>query len=327
MIDRFKSNRILGIGSALVDILINESDAFLNEIGALKGGMTLTSDSHINEILLKTRNKSNIVPGGSACNTIIGIALLGGQTQFIGKRGEDDLGKFFENYLKKNYVDTCLLTSTLPTGKVLSIITPDAQRTMYTYLGAASETRPDEIFKSYFKNLGIAYIEGYLIYNKDLIFKILKLAKAAGVYIALDLSSYTIVEENKSLFKSIVEEYVDILFANEDEARVFTENSDEQTQLDLLSRNVDIAILKLGKRGSMVYHNDQTIKIDPKGTKDAIDTTGAGDLYAAGFLFGLVNGYSILKCGEIASLCGYEVCQEIGASISNKGWERINYEL
>ncbi len=314
---------IVGIGSALVDILTHEDDEFLAQTGAAKGGMTLVGKEDIERILAMSSATTRVVPGGSACNTVIGVGNLGGSARFIGKCGHGDMGKLIEDDLRKQNVEPVLLRSDLPTGRVLSIITPDAQRTMFTYLGASAETRPEEIAVNFFKDAAIVHVEGYLLFKPDLIKASLSAAKKAGAKVSLDLASFTVVEESKELLEYLVETYVDILIANEDEAEAFTGHTDERQALEALAAKTDIAVLKVGPRGSYVTHAGDTIAVKPMGDGNALDTTGAGDLWAAGFLFGLVKGYSIEQCGRLGSACGYEVCQVIGANIPDDGWNRI----
>jgi len=314
---------IAGIGSALVDILIHEDDAFLANLGAAKGGMTLVDKEDIERTLAMSSAKSSVVPGGSACNTVIGVGNLGGKARFVGKCGSDIMGNLIEDDLKRQNVEPALLRADSPTGCSLSIITPDAQRSMFTYLGASAETRPEDISVHCFKNAAVVLVEGYLLYNPDLIKASLSAAKKAGAKIALDLASYTVVAESRALLEHLVEAYVDILIANEDEAEAYTGQSDERKALEALAAKADIAVLKVGPRGSYVTHAGDTTTVTPMGDGKALDTTGAGDLWAAGFLFGLVNGYSIDHCGRLGSACGYEVCQVIGANIPADGWERI----
>ncbi len=325
MIDILKSDRqlIVGIGSALVDILIHEDDEFLKKTGAVKGGMTLVDNTWIERTLAMGSGTATIVAGGSACNTIVGVGQLGGQARFVGKCGTDDWGRQYEDDLGKQNVDPALVRSDSPTGRVLSIITPDAQRTMFTYLGASAETRPEEITAGSFADAAVVHIEGYLLFNPDLIQAALMAAKKAGALISLDLASFTVVEQSLVLLKKLVADYVDILIANEDEARAFSGQSDENLALRALAGKANIAVLKVGPRGSRISYAGETIPIQAIGDGTALDTTGAGDLWAAGFLFGLVNGYPLEKCGRLGSACGYEVCQVIGANIPNEGWNRI----
>ncbi|MEJ2096456.1 MAG: adenosine kinase [Deltaproteobacteria bacterium] len=292
---------VVGIGSALVDILIHTDDAFLNKTGAAKGGMTLVDKEFIEKTLAMAANRSVLVPGGSACNTVIGVGKLGGRARF--------------------------LKSSTPTGRVLSLITPDAQRSMFTFLGAASEAHPEELLTCEFNDAAVVHVEGYLLFNKALIQTALARAKAAGAMVSLDLASYTIVKSSKEFLEELIEKYVDILIANEDEAEAFTGFSDEEKAIEALSKRAPIAVLKVGKRGSYIAEGARIYRIGPLGNGDAMDTTGAGDLWAAGFLFGLVQGFPIEKCGAIGSACGYEVCQVMGASIPDEGWKRIKSSM
>ena len=314
---------IVGVGSALVDILCNENDAFLEQTGAAKGGMTLVEKEFIEHTLSLTTARPLIVPGGSSCNTTVGIGKLGGQARFVGKCGHGRWGQLLRDDLKRNNVDPFLFTSNSPTGRVLSIITPDAQRSMFTYLGASSETQPAELTNDCFDNAAIVHIEGYLLFNPELITTAIKLAREAGALVSLDLASYTVVEESRDVLNQIVDRSIDILIANEDEARAFTGYKDEKKALADLSQNAAIAVVKVGERGSYISNGRQIVHVPSTGDGHAVDTTGAGDLWASGFLFGLVNDYSIEKCGRLGSVCGYEVCQVIGATIPDEGWARI----
>lgn len=318
---------IAGIGSALVDILSHENDETLEKIGSAKGGMTLVDSDFIENTLKKIQGKPVLAPGGAACNAINGIGKLGGKARFIAKYGDDDTGIFFAEGLKSSGVETFLIKSPIPTGRVVSLITDDAQRTMFTYLGASADLKPEEISEDCFENCALVFIEGYLLFNRDLIIRALDCAKKAGALIALDLASYTVVESSKDVLEGIISEYVDILIANEDEARYYTDLSDEEESLKKLSKNVEIGVIKLGKRGSLICYEDNILHIDPVGDGDAVDTTGAGDLWASGFLYGLINGFDLEKSGRLASVCGFEVCQVDGAVIPDNIWNKINAEF
>ena len=315
--------RITGIGSALVDILINESDQFLMNLGKEKGGMTLVENKDIKQILAETNQTPVVVPGGAACNTIVGVGNLGGDARFIGRRGNDVYGQAFEKQIVNCNVEPVVSISDSPTGKVLSVITPDAQRSMFTFLGASTELDPESITSDMFKETAITMIEGYLLFNKDLMTAALKAAKASGSLIALDLASFEVVNAAKDILEDIIQNFVDILIANEDEAKAYTGYDDEKKGIEKMSQHVTYAVLKIGKRGSYVSHNNHIIRINARSGNAPIDTTGAGDLWAAGFLFGIAHGFSIEKSGRIASACGYEVCQVMGAQIPEPAWERI----
>lgn len=318
---------IVGVGSALVDILCNEDDGFLDRTGAAKGGMTLVDKAFIESTLSRITGKPTIVPGGSACNTLIGIGKLGGSARFVGKCGSGQWGQLFREELTRSHVEPVLFPSKSPTGRVLSIITPDSQRSMFTYLGASSETQPAELTGRCFDKAAIVHIEGYLLFNPELMITAIRAASEAGALVSLDLASYTVVEESRELLNRIIIDSIDIVVANEDEARAFTGCADEREALSSLASKAAIAVVKVGKRGSLIAQGGQTIQIDPIGDGYAVDTTGAGDLWAAGFLYGLVNGFSLEKSGRLGSACGYEVCQVVGATIPDEGWVRIKKVL
>lgn len=314
---------VVGIGSALVDILVHETDEFVEKTGAVKGGMAYVDNRIIDEALRMASVTPHYVPGGSACNTVIGVGRLGGRARFVGKSGNGNLAGIFESSLKTNNVEPFLSKSTSLTGRVLSIITPDAQRSMLTYLGASAEARPEDISPECFQGAAVAHLEGYLLFNRELILSALDAARGAGARISLDLASFTVVQESRDLFAEIVKRYVDILIANEDEARAFTGYSDERSAIGAMADHCGIAVLKLGERGSLIAHEGRVVEIAPRTGAPAVDTTGAGDLWASGFLYGLVSGLSIEKSGELGSLCGYEVCRVVGAKIPDDGWRRI----
>ncbi len=318
-----KRKGITGIGNALVDILLHEDDAFVAKTGYAKGGMNYVPSDFADRMLTLSSNKPEVVPGGSACNTIVGIGKLGGGARFVGKCGRDNMGELFKRELRHSDVDPYLMASSQPTGRALSIVTPDAQRSMFTFLGAASEMTAEEVAECRFNDAAIVHIEGYLLFNSDLIVSALKRAQADGARISLDLASYTVVEQSKAELDGLVDEYVDILIANEDEAAAFTGYTEERKALEALAERAGIVALKIGKRGSYIAHQNTITKISPAGRGPVLDTTGAGDLWASGFLFGLVQGYSMEKCGRLASACGYEVCQVLGASISEEGWSKV----
>jgi sugar/nucleoside kinase (ribokinase family) len=314
---------VVGIGSALVDILVHETDDFLRKAGAVKGGMAYVDNRAIDKTIRMASKSPFFVPGGSACNTVIGVGRLGGHARFVGKSGNGNLAGLFESDLKSNNVEPWLFKSTSLTGRVLSIITPDAQRSMLTYLGASAEAQPGDITPECFGSAAVVHVEGYLLFNQELILAALDAATRAGAKISLDLASFTVVHESKAFLEELVQRYVDILIANEDEARAFTGHTDEERALAALAQASEIAVLKLGERGSLIAYNGRVYSIAPRVDRPAVDTTGAGDLWASGFLYGLVNDLSIEQSGELGSLCGYEVCQVVGAKISDEGWQRI----
>jgi sugar/nucleoside kinase (ribokinase family) len=314
---------VVGVGSALVDILAHESDAFIEKVGAVKGGMVYVDDTVIDEATKMVEHKPIVVPGGSACNTMVGIGQLNGRARFVGKCGGGSMGQLFRADLERQNVEPLLFESDSPTGRVLSIITFDAQRSMLTFLGAAAETHPREMTPVCFQDAAIVHIEGYLLFNPDLFAAIIESARNAGALISLDLASFNVVEEAKTILTGFVEQYVDILIANEDEALAYTGIRDEAKALEALAEQVDIAVLKIGARGSLIAHNGERLRVQPYGDGSAVDTTGAGDLWASGFLYGVVNQMPLDQCGNLGSRCGHAVCQVVGANIPEEQWITI----
>ncbi len=318
---------VVGVGSALIDILAHEDDAFLQKTVAVKGGMTYVDKTVIDDTVAMATGMPKMVPGGSACNTMVGIGRLGGKARFVGKCGNGHLGEMFRSDLKRQKVEPMLFDSDSHTGRVLSIITPDAQRSMLTYLGASSEAQPDEMTAACFDSAAIVHIEGYLLFNRDLIAAVLRSAREAGALISLDLASFNVVEEAKDILPDLIGQYVDILIANEDEAQAYTGIKDEQKALEALSASVDLAVLKLGARGSHMALDGDRLQVDAYGDGTALDTTGAGDLWASGFLYGLVNRLPLAQCGDLGSRCGHAVCQVLGANIAEEDWISIRKRL
>jgi sugar/nucleoside kinase (ribokinase family) len=314
-----------------MDLCIFESYEFAGDSGAEIGGMVMTDHKQIEDLVKhsSTRTPPRIVPGGSACNTAVGVGRLGGAARFVGKRGEDTLGDTLAKRIAEAGVEPVLLLSPTATGRVLSIITPDAQRSMLTYLGASAEIKPEEIVPAHFDDCAVAHVEGYLLFNPDLFKTVIKTAKSAGALVSLDLASFNVVKASLPLLNEAVDSgEVDILIANEEEAAAFTGQNDEKKAAEALRKRAPIAVMKLGKRGSIIMHGDDTINTQPHGDgHPAVDTTGAGDLWASGFLYGLVNGYPLEHCGTLASMCGYEVCQVVGAHIPPEGWDRIKKNI
>jgi len=320
--------KILGMGNSLVDILIKlDSDKYLDDLKLGRGSMTLVDKENVNEILKKTASlgysKSS---GGSAANTINGLAILGSDTGFIGKVGDDEYGIFFDTDMKSNKINTTLFKGEEETGKCLVLISEDSERTMATYLGAAIELSGTDLTEDLFKGYNYFHVEGYFVQDRTLLNKALDFAQKAGLKISIDLSSYNIVQDNREYFKEIVEKYVDILFANEEEAEAFTEEKDHKSCLMRMGEFCQTAILKLGKDGSMILDDDKIYNIKSVKTK-AIDTTGAGDLFAAGFFYGLINGHTIDVCGKIGALLGKNAVEVVGARMDDKRWEDIKTEI
>lgn len=313
--------KVLGIGNALVDIIILlDDDKLLEHLELPKGSMQLVDIKKSGQVRdASEKLDSSFASGGSAANTIHGLARLGIETTFIGKVGDDDYGNFFKEDLEKSNIKPQLFISDTHSGRAVALISPDFERTFATHLGAAIELNGAELDKSHFEGHDYFHIEGYLVQNHDLLEKALSLAKESEMIISLDLASYNVVEENIDFLKYIVEKYVDIIFANEEEAKSFTGKEPAEALNDLASI-CKIAIVKTGKDGSMVKSGNEIYTIDAIPSK-VMDTNGAGDIYAAGFLYGLNHGWRLDKCGKAGAILAGKVIQILGPKLDAKSWE------
>jgi len=315
--------RILGIGNALVDVitLIN-NDLVLEQFSLPKGSMQLVDREKSEMIKAGTVDlERRFASGGSAANTIHGLAMLGINTGFIGSVGKDSTGDFFEQDMKNAGVNTMLFRRDSITGTAVALISADSERTFATHLGAAVELNDVDLDSDVFKGFDILYLEGYLIFNKSLVEKACIIAKNNNMEIAIDLASYNVVDSRIDDFREIIEKYVDIVFANEEEAKSFTGLEPEEA-LNKISASCDIAVVKVGKDGSLIRRNEELIKVESLPV-ECRDTTGAGDLYASGFLYGYVKGLSLDKCGLLGSIMAGNVIEIIGARMDEEKWKDI----
>lgn len=321
-------NKVIGMGNALVDILTQiHDDALLEELNLPKGSMQLVDIEYAGRVLDATvgmpRDQAS---GGSAANTIHGLASLGIETAFFGKIGKDEWGEFFRSDLTKRSIFPLLLESENQSGRAFALISPDAERTFATFLGAAIELTSHELPEDMFNSYHLLHIEGYLVQNQGLIRRALEIAKARGLKVSLDLASFNVVAENLDFLHEMVTNYVDILFANEEEAKAFTGLEEEGEALNRMSEMCNLVVLKLGARGSLIKKGDETTRITAL-TVESIDTTGAGDLYAAGFLYGLIHEMPMKICGEIGSLLAGKVIEVIGPKMDERTWEAIREQV
>lgn len=319
--------KVLGMGNALTDILLQISnDDVLNILNLPKGSMQLVDEGKSEEILsLLTETTPVMATGGSASNTINGIACLGGVAGFIGKVGRDSVGDFFKRDMLNNGVTPHIELSNTKSGNCTVLVSADGERTLCTFLGAACEISASDLRMDMFHGYDIFHIEGYLVQNHDLIRTAVKMAKQAGLIVSVDLASYNVVEANLEFLNEMIRDYVDIVFANEEEARAFTGKEPEEALIHI-SDHCDIAVVKIGKEGSYIKSESTNVKVLPR-LANCIDTTGAGDLYAAGFLYGLACDYNHELCGKIGSLLSGKVVEVIGAKMSDDVWEQIHAEI
>ncbi len=315
--------KIVGIGNALVDVMtLIPDETCLGRFSLPKGSMTLVDAGRSDEIKLATNGMARtITSGGSIGNTMYGLGLLGVDSSFIGKVGNDEFGNFYEKEMADAGLVPVLMRSPLsPTGTAVALVTPDSERTFATHLGAATELEPGDLHEDFFRGYHILYVEGYLITNPPLVEQACRLAKAAGLTVAIDLASFNVVNEMRPVFRKIVDEYVDIIFANEEEARAFTGMNDPREALNAIAGLCDIAVVKTGAGGSWIRRGDEVIKVDALRV-NPIDTTGAGDLYAAGFFYGLSRGHSLDRCGVYGSILAGKVIEVVGARMPAEKWD------
>ena len=291
--------RVIGIGNALTDMLVNlKTDKVLDTFNLPKGSMSLVDAALQTEISKSVAGLPySLSLGGSAGNTIRAMARLGCDVGFIGKVGTDKTGDFFIQALENLGIEPFIFRGKERSGRCVSLISPDGERTMVTFLGAALELSAAEVTPAIFEGYDCLYIEGYLVQDHELIAGAVRTAKACGLKVAIDLASFNVVEANLEFLRSLIQDYVDIVFANEDEAKAFTGEG------------------ALIKRGSEVVH------VGIMAAAKRVDTTGAGDLYAAGFLSGLCEGLTLRQCGTIGAIVAGKVIEVVGTTFSEEAWQ------
>lgn len=316
--------KILGLGNALVDVMTQlQDDDFLKKHNLPKGSMQLVDMQTSTQVLDSAEGlKQSLSSGGSAANTIHGLACMGAETGYVGTVGKDDYGKFFRNDMASKNIQPLLFESETPTGRAIALITPDSERTFATYLGAATELVPELITDELFKGYDMLHTEGYLVFNNELILSALKVAKKNGLKVSLDMASYNVVEANLDFLQGLISNYVDIVFANEEEAKALTGKEPEQALLEI-SEHCEIAIVKVGSKGSMIKKGEDIVRVNAINAK-SLDTTGAGDLYASGFLYGMSKNWSLEKSGMAGSILAGNVIEVIGSKMNDERWDKIH---
>ncbi|MCA0200896.1 MAG: adenosine kinase [Proteobacteria bacterium] len=306
---------VIGIGSAIVDILSRTEDDFINAHGMVKGTMALC-DAARSKFIYDRIGKAVEISGGSAANSMAGIASMGGKPCFIGKVGKDKLGEIFVHDIEVVGVDFAGSTGALPTATCVILVTPDGQRTMNTFLGACTEVGPDDIDEKKIADSHVLYIEGYqwdTPQAKAAIRKATKAAKSAGRQVALSLSDPFVVERHRGDLLGLIKDEIDILFGNEDEIFRLYEAGDISTAVERLRGAKVLAIMTRGAKGAVMFDGQTTAAVDAAPVEKVIDTTGAGDLFAAGFLYGYTHGRSLVSCARIGAVAAAEVISHMGA--------------
>lgn len=318
--------RVIGIGNALTDMLVNlSSDEVLERYGIARGSMSLVDSALQSEVSKAVAGRPySLSLGGSADNTIRAMARLGAQVGFIGKVGQDTTGDFFEQALENLGIKPVIFRGKSRSGKCVSLISTDGERTMLTHLGAAMEMCAEEISAEIFDGYDCLYIEGYLVQDHKLIESVARIAKQSGLKVAIDLASFNVVEENLDFLRNLVEQYVDIVFANEDEAKVFTGEAEPINALQYISEHCELAVVKIGMKGALIKQGEQVVHVGIMAAAKRVDTTGAGDFYAAGFLYGLTEGLDLRQCGTIGAVTAGKVIEIVGTTLSDEAWDDIS---
>lgn len=326
MITQFE---LVGVGSPIIDTLTRVPDSFLETVGGAKGGMVLTDAETLHRWMAAVPNALTESPGGSAGNTTFAAARLGLSTTFVGKIGNDEGGRFYRSQLEALGGNTSRLkTGGVPNGRCLSLITPDSQRTLRTDLGAAATLAPHEISSADFFGCRHAHIEGYLLFNPDLMRAVLQSAKDAGCTLSLDLASFEVVHAARSELGDILDTYIDLVFANEDESAAWCgEETSLEERARILSGEKRIGVVKAGADGAWLAYRGTAFHRDALPGITAIDTTGAGDFWAAGFLTGWIRGKPLPTCADWGARLGAEIVQVIGTQLSAEKWTELKGQL
>ena len=322
--------KIIGIGNALVDVLVQmRDDELLTRLQLPKGGMTVIDEERMREVRLHMRAlHPHRATGGSASNTVLALANLGIRPGYIGKIGRDETGAFFADTFRKLGVDTRLTLCDTPSGVAHTFISADGERTFGTYLGAAAQMVPEEITTELFSGYDILYIEGYLVLNAELMEKICRTAKEAGMTLCIDLGSYNMVQAMRPMYEHLITEYMDIVFANEEECAAYTQTDDPHEGLRRIAEQCRLAVVKLGGKGAIAMWGASSPQYGQKAEAPALkvdvrDTTAAGDFFAGGFLYALCAGAPLERCLQTGALLSGYVIQVVGTRMTDEAWSEI----
>ncbi len=318
---------LIGAGNPIMDLLARVSDDFLAQhVRGEKGGMVLVDADEMHRLVTQLHASPVRAPGGSAANTTVAAARLGLRTRYLGKIGSDETADTYHQNMLEHGVDgSRFKRAPLPNARCLSLITPDSQRTMRTCLGAAMTLAPEEISPVDFADSRHAHIEGYLMFNPALATAVVDSARAAGCTISIDLASFEVVNVARDWIKRQIDAGVHVVFANEDEIHALYET--KTPAYDELARRLashgGIAAVKMGKDGAWIARGSELHRIEPVRVAQAIDTTGAGDSWAAGFLYGYLRGWNLAAAGALGSVLGAECVQHIGPAIPESHWPAV----
>lgn len=320
-----KKYDILGIGGPILDQILQIPEDYLQHVPGKKGGMEPVSLQLMDSIIHGSGRHPTVLLGGSARNTLHGLTRFGEKCALVGMVGRDARGEQYRKLLSAQDIVPLLIESDLPTATVLSLVTPDGERTMRTLQGASVHIQGKDLSPEIFSGVKLVHIEGYTLYNEGYTEEVMKLAKRAGAKVSFDLASFEIANRFSDHIKHLLRHYVDIIFANEEESMALT-GTTEKAALEILGETTNIAVLLMGRKGCIVKEGSQIQKC-PAYPVEPIDTTGAGDLFASGFLHAYLQGYPIEICAHYGAIAGRAVVQVIGAEIPHEKWVELFDEL
>lgn len=314
---------ILSIGEPMIDLIYHVEDALLTSLHFEKGGSQKVDFPSFENLLLQLTSRTHkVVPGGSSANTLKGLAKLGHSCRYQGKIGSDPMGECFAKGLEKYGIEGRLFLSETHTTQLLSLVTPDGERTMRCCFGASNELKEDDISLNDFANVSHVHIEGYMLYYERVLLRIFQLAKHIGATVSMDLASFEVVKKFRDRLAPLLAKYVDIVIGNEDEAKTLTGLEPKDACLEM-QRICPIAVVLVGENGCIVGSGGKVFSSETQPV-DVVDTTGAGDLFASGFLHGFLTGQPLETCASFGNLTGSTCVGEVGAEISSEKWETLH---
>ena len=319
--------RIVGVGNALTDMVITlKNDDVLAEFGLAKAGMFLVDNAKQSEIFdhdeIKNLPQKKSL-GGSAANTIRALAQLNVECGLIGKVGRDETGRFFEQALVDQNIKPLIFKGENESGHCLSLVSPDGERTMVTCLGAAVEYSTEDVSEALFDGFDLLYVEGYQVQNHEAVSRTVEVARECGLKTAIDLASFNVVEENREFLLALIRDGIDIVFANEDEARIISGGMDAEKAVEFIGEMCEIAVVKVGKNGALIKRGAECVRVGIMEECVRVDTTGAGDFFAGGFLAGMCRGWSLRQCGTLGAVTAGRVIEVVGTTLDEKVWDDI----
>lgn len=326
---RNETASMISVGSPVVDMVAQVPETFLTGVEGAKGGMELVDAETLTKLQNALPSTAVRTPGGSAGNTAFAMARLGIPSRFLGMVGADGYGAFYRRTFEGlgGCAQSMRIHRELPTARCLSLVTPDGERTMRTHLGAAAALAAAEITSDDFRGFDYAHVEGYLLFDPDLMAQVLDAARQAGCRISLDLASFEVVEAARGILPELLDRYVDMVFANEEEAAAFAGTDDPTGCLEALHAHCATVAVKRGAAGALLRNGGATWAVPALPVAEAVDTTGAGDLWAAGFLYGLLNGRGLADCGRLGATLGAAAITQQGAALPEAKWCRLCSEF